>query len=342
MGDSFFSFRPSPNNSRNLEKCYYAMVKQREKTTDNINGIYCILIGMLVVTLQDCTVKWLSPDYALHQIMLIRSVIAILIIFFIIKWEGGFRLLKTRHLSRHLLRAGLLIVANLTLFMAVAAMPYAEAIAIFFVAPLFITLLSIPILGEQIGLRRWAAIIIGLGGVVLMIQPGRAVFDWSSILPLAAAFSYASMQTITRKIGKTDKASTMVFYMQATMIVTSIVIGILIGDGRFSGSGHSSLEFLLRAWVVPKTEHLWILLSCGLLSGIGSYLLSQSYRLGQATLIAPFEYTALPLSVVLGFIIWNEIPTFHGAIGMLLIIGAGLYTLYRERSVSQANTVSNA
>ena len=94
--------------------------------------------------------------------------------------------------------------------------------------------------------------------------------------------------------------------------------------------------------MVPKTEHLWILLSCGLLSGIGSYLLSQSYRLGQATLIAPFEYTALPLSVVLGFIIWNEIPTFHGAIGMLLIIGAGLYTLYRERSVSQANTVGNA
>ena len=112
MGDSFFSLRPSSNNSRNLEKCYYAMEKQKDKSTDNINGIYCILIGMLVVTLQDCTVKWLSPDYALHQIMLIRSVIAILIIFFIIKWEGGFRLLKTRHLSWHLLRAGLLIVAN--------------------------------------------------------------------------------------------------------------------------------------------------------------------------------------------------------------------------------------
>ena len=119
------------------------MVKQKDKSTDNINGIYCILIGMLVVTLQDCTVKWLSPDYALHQIMLIRSVIAILIIFFIIKWEGGFRLLKTRHLSWHLLRAGLLIVANLTLFMAVAAMPYAEAIAIFFVAPLFLSLIHI-------------------------------------------------------------------------------------------------------------------------------------------------------------------------------------------------------
>ena len=173
------------------------MEKQKDTSTDNINGIYCILIGMLVVTLQDCTVKWLSSDYALHQIMLIRSVIALLIIFFIIKWEGGFKLLKTRYLSWHLFRAGLLIVANLSLFMAIAAMPYAEAIAIFFVAPLFITLLSIPILREQVGLRRWTAIIIGLGGVVLMIQPGRAVFDWSSLLPLAAALSYASMQTIT-------------------------------------------------------------------------------------------------------------------------------------------------
>ena len=112
MGDSFLSPRTSTNNSRNLEKCYYAMEKQKDKSTDNINGIYCILIGMLVVTLQDCTVKWLSPDYALHQIMLIRSVIALLIIFFIIEWEGGLRLLKTRYLSWHLFRAGLLIVAN--------------------------------------------------------------------------------------------------------------------------------------------------------------------------------------------------------------------------------------
>ena len=309
------------------------MVKEKNTSTDNINGIYCILIGMLVVTLQDCTVKWLSPDYALHQIMLIRSIIALIIVFLIIKWEGGFQLIKTQYLSWHLFRAGLLIFANLTLFMAVAAMPYAEAIAIFFVAPLFITLLSIPILGENVGLRRWAAIIIGLIGVMFMIQPGQAVFDWASLLPLAAALSYASMQTITRKIGKTDKASTMGFYMQTTMIATSIVIGILIGDGKFAGSGHSSLEFLLRAWIVPKSEHLWILLSCGLLSGVGSYLLCQSYRLGQANLIAPFEYTALPLSVVLGFIIWNETPTVHGTIGMLLIIGAGIYTLYRARIV---------
>ena len=306
-------------------------------STNNINGIYCILVGMFVVTLQDCAVKWLSPDYALHQIMLIRSLLGLSIVFIIIKMEGGLRLLKTKNLGWQLLRAILLILANLTLFMAVASMPYAEAIAIFFVAPLLITILSIPILGENVGPRRWAAVVTGMVGVVFMLRPNENILDWASFLPLAAAFFYASMQMLTRKLGETDKASTMGFYMQITMIFVSLAAGIFIGDGKFSNTGHASLDFLFRAWIIPKIDDVWIFICCGLLSGVGSYLLSQSYRLGQANLIAPFEYTALPLSVLLGFILWNELPNPSGFFGMLLIISAGLYTLYREKMQSEAN-----
>ncbi|MBH68897.1 MAG: EamA family transporter [Rhodospirillaceae bacterium] len=298
---------------------------------NNVNGIYCILLGMLVVTLQDCAVKWLSPDYALHLIMLIRSLIGLTIVFLLIKIEGGFVLLKTRNLGWQLLRATLLILANLTLFMAVASMPYAEAIALFFVAPLLITILSIPILGEQVGARRWSAVIVGLAGVGFMLRPSEDIFNWASFLPLAAAFSYASMQMLTRKIGATDKASTMSFYMQCTMIVTCVVVWAIIGDGRFAVTGHASLDFLLRAWTIPAVDDVWIFICCGILSGFGSYLLSQSYRLAQANLIAPFEYIALPLSVLLGFILWNEFPKPGGVFGMVLIVSAGLYTLYRER-----------
>ena len=106
---------------------------------------------MVIVTIQDSTVKWLSPDYSLHQIMFVRSAIGLIIAITIIVMDGGLQLMKTRHLGLQLTRGGLLIIANMALFMAVAAMPIAEAIAIFFVAPLFITVLSIPILKEQVG-----------------------------------------------------------------------------------------------------------------------------------------------------------------------------------------------
>ena len=141
-------------------------------TSDNVRGIYTILVGMLVITLQDSAVKLLSPDYALHQIMLSRAVLALVITFGILKYEGGFHLLRTKHLKWHLARGGLIVTANMTFFLAVAAMPLGEAVAIFFVAPLFITAMSVPFLGEKVGPRRWAAVMVGLAGVVVVMRPG--------------------------------------------------------------------------------------------------------------------------------------------------------------------------
>ena len=299
--------------------------------SNNMGGVYCILAGMVVITLQDSAVKWLSPDYALHQIMLVRASMALLITFAILKFEGGFHLLRTKHLRWHLLRAALMVVANMAFFLAVSALPIAETVAIFFVAPLFITALSVPVLGEKVGPRRWAAVLIGLVGVVVMMRPGQGLFAWVALLPVLAAFSYASMQMLTRKLGATDKASTMAFYIQTTLIAVSIVIGLGVGDGRFAGTGNPSLDFLLRAWRMPEIEDLWLFAWCGVTSGIAGYLLSQAYRLGEANLVAPFEYVALPLSVALGYLIWGDFPDRTAFAGMALILGSGLYILYREK-----------
>ena len=298
--------------------------------SNNLGGIYAILAGMVVITLQDTSVKWLSPDYALHQIMLSRAVLALCITFWILRLEGGFHLLRSRQLYWHLCRAFLMVIANMAFFMAVAAMPLAEAIAIFFVAPLFITILSIPFLGERVGPRRWAAVLVGLAGVVVMLRPGLDVFDWVALLPIVAALSYASLQMLARKLGATDKASTMTFYIQATLILVSATIGLTVGDGRFAGTGNTSLDFLFRAWRWPETEDLWLFIWCGVSSGFGSYLLSQAYRLGEATIVAPFEYVALPMAAVCGFFLWKDIPTLTSMFGMVLILSAGLYILYRE------------
>jgi S-adenosylmethionine uptake transporter len=297
---------------------------------NNLGGIYTILVGMVVITLQDSAIKWMSPNYALHQIMLSRAVLALFISLGLMRYEGGFHLFRTKFLGWHLARGMLIVIANMTFFLAVAAMPLAEAVAIFFVAPLFITVMSIPILGEKVGPRRLAAVLVGLVGVIVVMRPGQGIFQWVALLPVVAALSYASMQMLSRKLGETDRASTMAFYIQVTFITVSLAIGLGIGDGRFAGTDNSSLDFLLRAWRVPEAKDIWLFVWCGISSGFGGYLLGQAYRLGEAAIVAPFEYVALPLAVSWGYLVWGDLPDRTAFAGMALILGSGLYVLYRE------------
>ena len=300
------------------------------RISNNAGGIYCIVIGMAVITAQDAAVKWLSTDYALHQIMLTRAVIGLGVALAILRVEGGLHLLRTRHPGWHVVRGLLLIVASIALLLAIAAMPLAEAVAIFFVAPLVITGLSVPVLGERVGIRRWAAVLVGLVGVIVMTRPGAELFNWIALLPVVAAVCYASMQMITRRLGTTDSAGSMTFSMQAMMIIFSLAIGLSIGDGRFAGSGSANLDFLLRAWIWPETGDLWLFAWCGFASGISSYFMSQAYRLGTAAAVAPFEYVALPMAMAWGFALWGDWPDSTAFAGMALILGAGIYTLRRE------------
>ena len=166
-----------------------------------------MLAGMALLSAQDAVIKWLSGDYPLHQIILGRATIAVVLTLIMVRLEGGWSLLRSRRLGLHLARGLLLVVANISYFLALAAMPLAEAIAIFFVAPLFITALSVPFLGEQVGPRRWLAVLAGLCGVVVMLRPGEGAINPVALLPVLAAFCYASMQILTRRLGATDKAS---------------------------------------------------------------------------------------------------------------------------------------
>ena len=297
---------------------------------NNTGGIGCILGGMLIITLMDSAVKWLSPDYALHQIMLSRGLLGLLIVFVFLHLEGGLHLVRSHRAAWHLLRGGLIFLANMAFFLAVAAMPLAEAIALFFVAPLFITILSIVVLGERVGPRRWAAIFVGLAGVVVMLRPGTGVFDWVALLPIAAALSYASVHMLARRLGATERASTMVFYTEVTFITLSLAIGLSIGDGHLGGTGNTSLDFLFRAWHWPESGDLWLFAWCGIASGCGGFLISQAYRLGEAAVVAPFENVALPLGVIWGLLFWQDWPDLASGAGMTLILGAGLYVFFRE------------
>lgn len=300
-------------------------------------GILSLLGAIVFLTASDTIIKWLSPHYALHEIMLFRALFALLVTLVIIKFDGGFQILKTRRPFLHAFKAFLFVLANMFFFLGLANMPLADAVAVFFAAPIFICLLSKPVLGEAVGLWRWIAILVGMFGVIVMLRPGQDAFTASALLPLIAAFIYACVQLITRKLGMSEKAATHAFYLQIMFIVVSTLSGLLIGNGSFSGTGNASLDFLVRAWRWPDLDHLMVMSLCGLLVGFGAYLLSQAYRVAAVSVVAPFEYAAMPLAVFWGYQIWGDLPDLTTLLGSSLIILSGLVILVSERKKAQSN-----
>ncbi len=294
-------------------------------------GALCASISVIFFSINDVAIKFLSGGYALHQVVLIRSVIGLVIIVAIIApLTTGWAIARTKKLKMHMLRGLCVVFANMTFFLGLAAMPLADAVAIFFISPLVITMFSVLFLGEVVGPRRWAAIAVGFIGVLVMMRPGTEAFQLASILPLAAAFCYAGIHIITRRIGGTESAATMAFYIQLMFIIVGVMFGLLVGDGRFGDQSDPSLAFLFRAWSWPVVADYPVFLIIGIGIGIGGYLISQAYRVAEASYIAPFEYLALPISVIFGMIVFEEFPGVWDYLGMALILGAGLFTIWRE------------
>lgn len=300
-------------------------------------GIAFIVLGVSAISINDMLIKQLSNGYPLHQMVFTRSLIGIAFSLLLVQVEGGFAILKTNRPLLHIFRGLVIVVSNLTFFTALAVVPLAEATALFFVAPLMITLLSIPLLGEKVGVYRLGAVAAGFVGVAVMLRPWETGEQRDSgvlilFLPILAAFTYALYQILTRKLGATTKASAMAVYIQGIFILVSLGFFAIAGDGRFAEhSANESVRFLLRPWIWPRGLDIWLFLGLGLNSAIVAYTLAQAYRLADAATIAPFEYVGLPLAVMWGFLIWGEVPGPAVTAGIVLIMASGLFVFLRER-----------
>lgn len=298
-------------------------------------GILFICIGILAISVNDMLIKRLSGGYPLHQMVFTRSAIGLIFTLGFVFAEGGLRILRTNRPGLHLLRGLLVVCANLTFYAAVAVLPLGQVTALFFVAPLFITLLSIPMLGEKVGPLRLGAVLVGFAGVVVMQEPWKADLTVSRsvlLLPVIAAALYALMQVLTRRLGMTTRASALAVYIQGTFLIVSLMFGLVAGDGRFAtGQSNESLIFLLRAWQWPSAQDWPVFLGLGLCSGVVGYCLSAAYRLANAATIAPFEYIGLPLAIFWGWMFFGEWPAAATWAGCALIIGAGLFVFLREQ-----------
>lgn len=310
-------------------------------TTAPINrstaGIGFVLVGVIGLSLNDMMIKQLSGGYPLHQIVFVRSGIGVLFSLIFVHLEGGWSILRTKQPLLHALRCILIVIANLSFFVALAAIPLADATALFFAAPLFITVLSIPILGEKVGPLRICAVTIGFVGVIIMQRPWVDAESLNAsrivlLLPVLAAVTYALTQVLTRKLGVTTKASALSVYIQAMFVIVSSTFWLVAGDGHFAqGIDNPSVQFLLRAWICPDTSDILVMLGLGFNSAIAGYCLSQAYRMADAATVAPFEYIGLPLAVFWGWLFWADLPVWEVWVGMILIIASGLFVFVREQ-----------
>ncbi|MFD0860332.1 DMT family transporter [Roseovarius aquimarinus] len=304
--------------------------------SSNTVGAFCAMAAILCFSFVDLGIKLLSETYALHQVVLLRSVVSLAVFgALIMPFSGGLGVFRTRRPGAHLLRGVFIVCANVCLFLGLAAMPIADAVAIFFISPLAIAAMSVVFLGETVGPRRWIAIAVGLVGVLMIVQPGTAAFQAASLLPAIAAILYGAMHMVTRKIRDTESAGTMTIYVILTFLVSSAIIGFFISDGRFEAGAHPALSFLLRAWPPLESADLWVIVMLGFAGVGGSWLITQAYRLSEAAFAAPFEYVAMPIAIFWGVVFFDTWPTANAWAGIALIIGSGLYMLWREHSTGR-------
>ncbi len=275
-------------------------------------GIGCAVVGMLGMSVMDTCAKFLGEGYAISQVILARNGIgAVAILAYVVISGAGLASLRPRRPALLTLRSLLNIAAAFLFFTGLRYMPLADAFAIAFAAPLFITALSVPVLGEQVGVRRWAAVIVGFIGVMVVVQPGTSSFRIEALLPLGAALAYAVSMLLGRKLTRDLSTASIMFWPSLGAVLVTAVM-------------------MPAQWQTPGLPDAGVFLLMGVIGTAGMSLITQGYRHAPAAVIAPFDYTVLVWGVIFGWAIWRDIPAPNVWAGAAVLVASGLYILHRE------------
>lgn len=293
-------------------------------------GLLAFAMGM--IPLNDALIKLMSAHMPLSEIAFVRGVLAMSALAIFTSGVRSMLALPARVFWSFFGRGMCLVLAMILYFIPLGSLPLPTVITIFFVSPLLITLLSVPFLGERIGIHRMLSVCMGLVGVLVIIRPGTAEFQIEAVVVFGAALSYAAFQIWTRRLKSVGNLSAMVTVQQLCYITGFLPILLINYFLPRAPSQNATLDFLFRAPVMPGTNDVLFLVICTAAVLFLSMASSNAYRSVEASLIAPFEYTAIPFAVVWGIVIWGDWPDMMSFLGMGLILGGGLYTIWRERA----------
>lgn len=282
-------------------------------SADALRGIVMMVLAVFLFTCMDAVVKWVGETYPVGQIVFFRNLFAFLPILYFVGRTGGVAVLRTTRLGGHALRGLVGVAAMACFFGAYTLLPLGDAVAIGMSGPIFMTALSVPLLGEAVGLRRWSAVVVGFLGVLLMTRPGVGSLAPGALLALSGAVFYALAMISIRKLSRTEHPTTIVFYF--TVFATL--------------AGAVSLPF--GQWITPATlGDLGLLIAIGLLGGFAQFAMTHAFKLAPVAIIAPFDYLALVFAMALGYAIWTELPDVWILSGAAVVVASGLYILHRE------------
>ena len=291
-----------------------------EMTTDNVQrrGMLLMLASVALFSLMDAGLKLLSAHYPPFQVAALRGLSSLPLVLAWALWTVGPRALLRVRWPLHLLRGVLGIAMMASFVYALKRLPLSTAYSIFFVAPLLITALSVPILGEKVGPRRWSAIAVALVGVLVVLRPtGEGMLTWAGLAVLVAAFGYAVSAITVRVLARTDPSQAITFWLLALMA---------LGAGALA----------LPGWVPLRAQDLWIVGGIGVAGAIGQYAITEAFRLAEASRVAPLEYSALVWGLLLDLTLWGVLPDAVTWIGAAIIIASGLYLIRHEKAQGES------
>ena len=302
-----------------------------------LSGILFLCAGIAIFSVQDLILKLLSEGYPLSEAMVLRSLTAIPVMLLIVhRVDGSLSALVSPRWPAMLGRGLLNFAAYTAYYLALAALPMATTVALYFTAPLIITLLAVLILREHVSSQRWAGVACGFAGVVLMVRPGTALFDWAALLPIFCGAAYAALMILARTMGTRDSAAVLAFWGNIAFLLCAAALSLYYGPGTHAEAVHPSIAFLTRGWVTPTLQDTVLMMTCGVIAAIGLTLLTQAYAMARSAVVAPFEFTFAFWGILWGWAFFGTLPDALGWLGITVIVASGLYVLRREGIEGQA------
>ena len=303
---------------------------------NNPKGIVFILIAMMVFSVQDGIMKHIYNFVSLYEIYLIRTVVSfVLILLFLIITKKPI-VFKSQYPLLTFTRVILFFFGFSSFYVSLTVLPLGTATALFFVTPFLITIFAHFFLKEEIGLRRWSAVVVGFIGVYVTLNPDFSNFNYLSLLPILCAFCYSLSMIIIKKTSDKDSVYTQTFTFYIGAIIISIIFYFIIGDGQYNTSDHPASQFIFREWFVDFNSNILLMTATGVTATIAFLFLFTAYSIASPAVVSPFEYSILFWSPLVGWLYFDEIPSLNTVVGILIIVSSGVYIFMREKAQNQS------
>jgi len=291
---------------------------------------------MLAFSVQDSIMKYIYNIASLYEIYLIRTVVSFIIIFLFLKVTKKTIIFKTQYPLLTFCRVILFFFGFSFFYISLTLFPLATATALFFVTPFLITIFAKFILKEDIGPRRWVAVIIGFIGVYIILNPNFSNFDYMSLTPILCAFCYSLSMIIIKLTSEKDSVYTQTFTFYFGAIFISVIFYLTFGDGHYNTIDHPSAQYIFREWFTNLESSMFLIIITGFTSSAAFLFIFTAYRIASPAVISPYEYSILLWSSLSGWFFFNEIPDLKTAVGIFLIVFGGIYIFIREKAQDQS------